>query len=340
MPLPAEPPRDDAGPSETARPSTVARAKETYASARTRVEETLDTLEKQRPERPWVDLAFRVYERDRDRGGGLLAGALSYRFFFWLLPFVLVLVGGLGFLASASSSAPQDVARTAGIVGFAAQSISQAAADAEHLRIWAVLVGLPALYLASLSFVKALMVTHALMWGVPNHRLQRKLVAAGTMTGVLVLTMLSLLFEGWLRSKTAGPGLFAAMVFMVVVGGLWLFVAYHMPRPPDSTWRDLVPAAVAVAVGLQAVHLVTVYYISRKVASASSSYGGLGAAAGILLGLFFIARVVVVGVGISAEMWATKHPTPVGRHAHLAPDDDSIDLDAADGSRFRDAVQR
>ena len=35
-------------------------------------------------------------DRDADVGGGIIAGALAYRLFIWLLPFALVLVAGLG----------------------------------------------------------------------------------------------------------------------------------------------------------------------------------------------------------------------------------------------------
>ncbi len=117
--------------------------KGTVVAARQRVETTRQTLEAQRPTQPVVDVAFCTIERDIQRGGGLMAGALAYRFFFWLLPFCLVLVAGIGFLASADESAPQDLARSFGVVGFAAQSISDAAETSSRSRWWALAVGLP-----------------------------------------------------------------------------------------------------------------------------------------------------------------------------------------------------
>src|SRR4051794_22572010 len=73
------------------KPGAVQRVKDTVTAARGRVEETRQNLEAQRPHNASVDIAFCTYERDRDRGARLLAGALAYQFFFWLLPFVLVL---------------------------------------------------------------------------------------------------------------------------------------------------------------------------------------------------------------------------------------------------------
>ena len=48
--------------------------------------------EAKRTEAPWAAWLYDVYERDRECAGGLLSGALAYRFFIWLLPFALVLV--------------------------------------------------------------------------------------------------------------------------------------------------------------------------------------------------------------------------------------------------------
>lgn len=302
-------PTPDPAPADAGKPSSIARVKGAVVAAKQRAETTREHLEAQRPDRPVVDIAFCTIERDIARGGGLLAGALAYRFFFWLLPFVLVLVAGLGFLAAADETAPQDLAETIGVVGFAAQSISDASETSERGRLWALAIGLPALYLASVSFVKALTVAHALLWGVPNRKVKRKPLAALAMTGVLVSAIAAIALENGIRSRTEGPGLIFALFFVVIVAALWLFVSWHMPRA-ETSLRDLVPGAIVFAVGVQFVHLVTVYYVSRKVAGASSSYGSLGAATGILLSLFFLARVAVLGATVNAELWARRQTEP------------------------------
>ena len=46
-----------------------------------------------------VVVARAAYQRDRDIGGGLLAGALAFRLFVWLAAFCLVIVALLGFVA-------------------------------------------------------------------------------------------------------------------------------------------------------------------------------------------------------------------------------------------------
>ena len=41
---------------------------------------------------PAVGRAFDIVDRDAERFGGLFAGALAYRLFLWLVPFVLMAV--------------------------------------------------------------------------------------------------------------------------------------------------------------------------------------------------------------------------------------------------------
>ncbi len=304
----SEPEQVSAGP-ETPDPGTpgvTQRIKTTVATAREKADDTFKRVEASRPDHPSVDIAFTTVERDFDRGGGLIAGALAYRFFFWLLPFVLVLVGGLGILSSASSTAPQDLAKQAGFLGLTAKSISDASANAEKTRFYALVIGLPALYFASIGFVKALTVAHSLVWGVPRRKLTRKPLAAVVMTGVLVAAMLLLAIEQRVRERAQGPGFVVVMFFIVLATGLWLFVSWVMPHAEGVSVWHLIPGALLVAAGIQGVHLVTVYYVSRKVSHASSTYGALGGATAILLSLFLIARVIVFGASLNAEMWRRR----------------------------------
>jgi hypothetical protein len=43
-----------------------------------------------------IDALFVMAELDGEVGGGIIAGALAFRFFIWLLPAALVAVAGLG----------------------------------------------------------------------------------------------------------------------------------------------------------------------------------------------------------------------------------------------------
>ncbi len=325
----SEPEEVEAGPEA---PGLTQRLKTTVATAREKADDTRKRVEASRPDHPSVDIAFTTFERDTERGGGLIAGALAYRFFFWVLPFVLVLVGGLGFLSSVDSQAPQDLAKQAGILGLTAKSISDASASAERTRFYALLIGLPALYLASIGFVKALMVAHALVWGVPQRKLVRKPLAAAVMTAVLIGVLVILAIEQRVRESSQGPGIFVTLFFIVLAAGLWLFISWYLPHAEVTVWQ-LVPGALVVAAGIQVVHLVTVYYISRKVSHSSAAYGGLGAATAILLSLFLIARVIVFGASLNAEMWRRRQ-----LHAGSGAVDTEPHVDASPGAAQEVAI--
>ena len=88
-----------------------------------------------------------------------------------------------------------------------------------------------------------------------------------------------------MRQNAKGPGFAVVMLFIVLAAGLWLFVSWVMPHAEGVSVRHLIPGALVVATGIQGVHLVTVYYVSRKVSHASATYGGLGGATAILLSL-------------------------------------------------------
>jgi uncharacterized BrkB/YihY/UPF0761 family membrane protein len=287
-------------------PGFTQRIRTTVASAREKADITFKRVEASRPDHPSVDIAFTTVERDFERGGGLIAGALAYRFFFWLLPFVLVLVGGLGFLEAASHTAPEDLAKQAGFLGLTAKSISDASANAEKTRFYALVIGLPALYFASIGFVKALNTAHSLVWGVPRRKLLKKPLAAAVMTGVLVAAMFLLVLEQRVREASKGPGFVVVMLFIIAAAGLWLFVSWVMPHAEGVTVWHLIPGALLVAAGIQGIHIVTVYYVARKVSHSSSTYGALGGATAILLSLFLIARVIVFGASLNAEMWRRR----------------------------------
>ena len=56
-----------------------------------------------------------MVDRDGEVGGGIIAGALAYRLFIWLLPLTLVAVAGLGIAADASSESPGRAAGSLGL---------------------------------------------------------------------------------------------------------------------------------------------------------------------------------------------------------------------------------
>ena len=252
-----------------------------------------------------VDATLSAYERDRDRAGFLLAGALAYRLFLWLLPFTLLIVGALGFLEASDHESPSDLADNLGVVGLASKSVSEAAADAEHARFIVLLIAIPALYVASLGALKAFRAVSALAWGVPAGPLRRKPLAVLGSLGVIGAFFTVTIIATAIRHESPGPGVIATVLIGIAYVWLAFVVLWMLPRP-SVHWTALLPGAIAIGLGLQAIHLVNVYFISYRISSSSETYGALGVVAAILLSLFLIGRLFVAAVILNTTLWESQ----------------------------------
>jgi uncharacterized BrkB/YihY/UPF0761 family membrane protein len=288
------------------------RVKKLVSTTRARIAGAWAAVEARRRHVKSVDATFAVFERDRERAGWLLAGALAHRLFLWLLPFTLVLVAGLGFLASANRESPSDLAESVGVVGLAADSIARAAADAERARFIALFVGLPALYLATVGAIKAFRTVSALAWGVPAGPVQRAPLAVLEFLGLVVAAFAITLVASAVRDISPVAGVVATG--LIVVGYVWIAYAalWVLPRP-SVPWTALLPGALLIGLGLQAIHVTTVYFVSYRISSSSETYGALGVAAALLLSLYLVGRLFVAGVILNTTLWERENSITKGQ---------------------------
>src|SRR5262245_11842273 len=151
-------PAQDLGTPAPQRDPTRTRAEELRAGA----QRLAQRAEAERRRHRSVDAAFEIADRDSDVGGGIMAGALAYRLFIWLLPRALVAVAGLRIAADVSSGSPEDAAESLGFEGLISNSIASAANSPN--RWYALLIGVPVLVWATRSLLRVLIVTHRLVW--------------------------------------------------------------------------------------------------------------------------------------------------------------------------------
>lgn len=281
------------------------RLKGLVSTARRRADAAWAAVEARRPRTPSVDATLSTYERDRERAGFLLAGALAYRLFLWLLPFTLVIVGGLGFLEAASHDQPSDLAENLGVVGLASKSVSEAGADAEHTRFVVLIIGVLALYVASLGAIKAFRTVSALAWGVPAGPIPRKPLAVLGCLGIIAAFFVVTFAGTAIRHESPGLGVIATL--MIGIAYVWLAYLglWVLPKPPVH-WTAVLPGAIAFGLGLQAIHLINVYFISYRISTSSETYGALGVAAALLLSLFLLGRLFVFAVMLNSTLWERK----------------------------------
>jgi len=115
--------------------------------ARTRAEDRRESV-------PLVGVAFDVVERDSGIGGGILAGALAYRLFFFLLPLGLVAVGALGVVTAATGRSAESLGEATGLGSLVTASVANAIED--EASWYALLVGVPLLVWVSSGLLRVL----------------------------------------------------------------------------------------------------------------------------------------------------------------------------------------
>ena len=293
---PPSPPEADATP-----PGRIKRARTRAAALRLRVNERALRLER---EVPAAEAAHQAYDHDRRVGGEIMAGAIAFRAFLYLLPLVVVYVIVLGFVADVTST--EQVTKVMGIGGIAADSVTEATRVSSGSRFIALGFALFALYFTAIALARALRIGHALAWEDPIAPMKRTWRAALVVVGTSFLvstafTIVSLLHDRSIAAAIAG-WIFALVVYIVVWFGLSLLLPHR-----DAPWTALIPGAVFVGIGLQVLHLVTVVYLSHKLSSASKLYGPMGSAVAILLWAYLLGRLTVASAVLNATL-RRRHP--------------------------------
>ena len=271
------------------------------ATAQLRAQRIAERASVERSRHRSVDTIFEMADRDNEVAGGIIAGALAYRLFIWLLPLALVLVAGLGIAADSASESPEQAADSVGLAGLVSQSISGAANSSA--RWYALLVGIPVLLYATRSVLRALIGAHRLVWtdvraGAPKPTPGATLRLLGLMACLGVVTLLGVSVRNW----SGLAGLFGSALIALPYAGIWLLVSRRLPHR-DAPTAALVPGALLFGVGAEVLHSAVVYVIGPYAVSKQGTYGALGVAATLLFGMYLLCRVIVGAAVLNATLW-------------------------------------
>lgn len=261
----------------------------------------VERAQSERQRRRSVDVAFEMFDRDADAGGEIIAGALAYRIFIWLLPLALVSVAGLGLAADAANESTHETIRSLGLTGLVSNSVASTAES--KTRWYALLIGIPIVVYVTRSLLRTLIATHRLLWrdvraGAPRPTL----LATLRLLALLICFMAISLAAGALREASPGPGILVTVLVTLPYAGLWLLISLQLPHR-GTDWRMLAPGAIAVGAGIELLHLVAAYVLEPYAVAKEGTYGALGAAAALLLGLFVLSRLIVAGAVLNATLW-------------------------------------
>jgi uncharacterized BrkB/YihY/UPF0761 family membrane protein len=271
------------------------------AAIQARAHQLSERAQAERGHHASLDAAFEMVDRDSELGGGMIAGALAYRLFIWLLPLALVAVAGLGIAADAASESPRQAAESLGVGGLVSNSIATAARGSA--RWYALLVGIPVLVWATRSVLRALIVAHRLLWtdvraAAPRPTLLATVRLLALLLGFYAISGLASTARAW----SPGPGVLVTLLAVLPYAGVWLLVTVRLPHR-GVPWQALVPGALLFGVGIEALHVVIAYVITPLALSKQGTYGALGIAAGLLLALFLVSRLAVAAAVVNATLW-------------------------------------
>ena len=271
---------------------------------RARGERLAERAQDERSRHRSLDAIFDMVDRDGEVGGGIIAGALAYRLFIWLLPLALVVVAGLGFAADARSESPQAAAEELGVQGLVSTSIANAA-DSPN-RWYALLIGIPVLVWATRGVLRVLIGAHRLIWTDDRSRAPRPKFGAALRLLVLLLCfgVVSAVASA-VRAWEAGPGLLVTLAALVFYSAIWLLITLRLPHQ-ETHWTALIPGALVFGIGIELLHVVIAYFIAPYAIAKQGTYGALGVAAGILFGLFLISRLIVASAVVNATIWVRR----------------------------------
>jgi uncharacterized BrkB/YihY/UPF0761 family membrane protein len=298
-----------------ARPSARESAKQRLEHLRERAARTRAGIEARRADSASIDTAFEAVERDAQTGGGVLAAALAFRLFMFLVPYAFVMVTGFGLASTAAGQDPTDAARSAGIGGLLANAVASTSTLSLWNRIVALALGGFALALTARSLVRVLWIVHRLIWRVES---TRKPTEWGALALVGIVTVLFGIADlaAWLGSHSFLFRVLAVLLTAAVAGAAWYLASWWMPRE-ECAWWALLPGALIVAAGVAVLHVLTLTYVVHVVSRKSALYGAIGIALALLLWTYFAGRLLTASIAANASLW--KHRTPEGEPAAHQP---------------------
>ena len=265
------------------------------------------------PRAPGAQWALAVVGRDRHHGGGLLAGALAFRLFGALLPLALLLAATLGYATTVESDAAGQASEATGISEALLMEVAESSKLSNGTR-WVVMAGaVLALLWAAIWAARAIRAVHSIAWTGGVERMGHPIQAALVLVGAIVAIVAVIGGANAAREQLGAVGLMIALSVTLAFFGIWLWMEWMLPHG-EAPLRALIPGAILVAVGIQAVHLATALFIGAKVARASATYGSLGVAFTVLAWLYILSRIIVASAMLNAERWERRvqrppHPT-------------------------------
>jgi uncharacterized BrkB/YihY/UPF0761 family membrane protein len=252
---------------------------------------------------PLYGLPLTAFATYAARQGMLLASAIAFRLFFWVLPVVLLLVALLSAFGRSDSDLRDAAVDSTGISGAARAEVISALSEGG--RSWWILaiIGLFGVLWTTMLLRRTLVLVNAHLWeaSVGKTRTRQLVVSVLFFVALVSLVAFSAKLVGEIDSLFPGSIVVALLGQALVTGACWFAVMRQLPDR-RSDWTDLIPGALVFGIGLSLMHLVSRIYLPARFEHSSALYGSLGIAAAMLVWLLLFGQLVVWS-GIVSAVW-------------------------------------
>ena len=177
-----------------------------------------------------VELAIKLYERDRDAFGSVLGSAIAMRLFLFTASLSVAAVGLVNLITRGDGMG--GVMTSAGITGQVASQVESAASGSPGRHITLLLTGLFLSASAGRSLTGVLAATSARAWGMEARGAKATMRTAARVTALVALLVLAASLLNRVRASfgvAVGSTSLAANALGVGVG--WFFVCLALPPP-------------------------------------------------------------------------------------------------------------
>jgi membrane protein len=245
------------------------------------------------------------------------ASALTFTAFLSIFPLVLLAASVVGFrLEDRGMASIERLVRTIPGLNQLVESQAQAIVDG---RYTAGIVGIVGLLWAASALSNRARRALGVIFERREALVRRRLVALGTTLALGTLLLAGVTAAGVLTSlahdRGASIGWVVGQVGVVALLVGFFLVCYRMLVPGGRPFLDLLPGAIACALGWTVLEGVGSWFVGRQVAQWSVIYGTIATVFGVLLFLRIAAWIFLVG----AELSVTLRPDRPGPD-RLPPD--------------------
>jgi YihY family inner membrane protein len=254
-----------------------------------------DLDRRQQRRRPTAFIAA-VLKKYTDDQGSELAGLIAFYGFVSLFPLLLVLVTVLGFVLQGDPAKQEEILNGAlGKFPIVSDQLKLHSLSGSGI---ALAVGIVGALLAGLRITSVSQNAFNRMWGVPFKGRPNFLVSR--LRGLRLLLVLGALSIG----STVAAGfvgtashdaltVIAGVVVSLLFNVALFLAAFNLLTAAELSWRDLLPGALAAAIGWQVLQGVGGFYVAHVLKKTSPLYGVFALVLGLLAWLYLGAQLTV-----------------------------------------------